>query len=285
MGSNNLLFIRSGELIVGQKVSGNKTIEPALGKKFKTRLSFKVEKDESGEANKSKIQIYNLSNDSRAFIERENMICFLKAGYEGSISTIFFGDIDNENGISTKRSGPDIITTIEAGDVEESLRTANVQIGLSAGALNTQAIKAATDALQVPIGYVGNIPSVKFQSGFSYSGSAKTLLNQLMKQVDLNWSIQDGEFQVMARKETDLVPAIKLNKDTGLINTPTKSKNDKIEFTSLLHPGLRPGRRAEIQSSFFNNGDPLIVKIGKVVIEGDTHEGKWQSFCEGVTIG
>ena len=285
MASGDLLFIRQGELIVGPK-SGfvNSRVQPLNARIFRTRLNFKVKLDGGSNANKAKINIYNLSEASRTFIEQKDMVVFLQVGFESTgLSNLFFGDIDDKNGIHSKRTGPDIITTIEAGDAEKTLREANIHIGFSKGSTNIQAIERAARKLLVSTSFQTDIKKITYQKGFSYAGSANDLLDKMGKQAGFEWSIQNGELLILSPGETDGQESVVISKDTGLIGFPVKTQ-DKVEFTSLLNPAIRPGRAIKVESQIFLDGSGAIVKTDKADFDGDTHEGKWDVKVEGTII-
>jgi hypothetical protein len=281
MAFENSLYLRKAELIVGPKVTAtNGPVQPSNALSFKTRISFEGEQDETSNANKIKISIYNLSEASRTFLEQKNMVVFLKVGYEATgLTTLFFGDIDAENGIHVKRQGPDIITTIEAGDAEKAIRETNINIGLSPGATNKQIIEMAKSKLNLSNAFETTVKEVKFQSGFTYSGSAKKLMDDLGKQAGFNWSVQNGELFILDPKGTDQQVAVLLSQETGLIGYPTKTQ-DKVEFVSLLNPDIRPGRAVRIESKIFPGG--VNLKVQKTSFKGDTHSGEWIVKGEGV---
>lgn len=270
--SESLLFLRKVELIVGQKVAfTNGPVEPVDAIQFNTRVKFKVELDDSGNANKATITVYNLSEESKAFLEKENGIVFLNVGYQDSVSNLFFGDIQN---VEEKRTGPDILTTLECGDAEKILREANIQIGLGPGATNRQVIDAAIAKLKIAKGYQTEIPEKTYQSGFSYSGPVKALLDEQFKSVDLSWSIQGGELQVTEKDKSDQQIAVEISKDSGLIGSVTKTK-DGAKFKSLINTDLRPGRAVVINSKRFLDGSGVNGKITKTVFDGDSNDGAY----------
>jgi hypothetical protein len=282
MASEDYLFLRKAELIVGPKVSAtNGPVEPVFARVFKTRINFEVGQDSSGNANKAKIKVYNLSEESRTFLEQKDLVCFLMVGYESTgLSTLFFGDIDEKNGIHVERSGPDIIVTIEAGDAEKTIRESNIQLGLAQGATNLQIIEQAASKLLVSTAFKTTIKSITYQNGFSYSGSVKKLLNQMGEQAGFEWSVQNGELLILGPAETDKQEAIFLSKETGLIGFPTKTQ-DKVEFISLLNPKIRPGRAVRLESQIFLKDSGANVKVEKTTFSGDTQEGSWQVKVEG----
>lgn len=285
MSNSDVLFLRQGELIVGPKVtSTNGPIEPVNARVFRTRIGFSITFDGSSNANKAKIRVYNLSPDSRTFLEQKDMVCFLNVGYEsGELQNLFFGDIDDKNGIHVERNGPDIITTIEAGDAEKTLRTARINIGLAAGATNRQVITEAVKQLNVSISSIETIPLRTFQNGYSFIGQAKDVLDIEFKKVGLNWNIQNGELLVLSPGKTDQQVAVVVSPKTGLIGFPTKTQ-DKVIFKSLLNPAIRPGRAIILESQIFKDGQGATVKTNKATFEGDTHQGSWSVEVEGKII-
>lgn len=295
----NRLFLRSAELIVGTKSAGSRAnVVPADARVILNRLKFSVEKSSESNANKATISIFNLSQDTRNFLEKSDNIVILRAGYEDNISTIFFGDITKG---THKRNGPDLVTDIECGDGEFALRDATVNIGLGPGATNTQIINTAIGAitsLSVSKGFVDTIPKVTYSQGFTYSGTAKALLKDQLKQVGMEFHIQDGELNVLFPTKTDEQLAIEITQDTGLVGFPTKTK-EGVDFVSLLNPFLRPGRAVKIESKQFQGAfgsqsgvasNSLVhsgstVRVRRVVHDGDTDEGTWLSKVECVTVG
>ena len=110
----------------------------------------------------------------------------------------------------------------------------------------------------------------------------------------LEWSIQEGQLQVLPPDEGSDEDVVVLSAATGLIGTINKTKvvnqslltkkdgkliNAGISCTSLLNPDIRPGRRIKIESSFRPdlNG---IYRVIKVKHTGDTHAQPWYSEIE-----
>ncbi len=292
------LYLRKGELIVGKRVKASKSnLEPQDALIFQNRLRFTVEKTDTSEANKAKISIYNLSPDSRSFIEDEDdLIVFLRVGYVGSIATAFFGDVVRGE---TSREGPDILTTIECGDQEKLLQTAHIELGIGPGATNIQLFNLAAEKLGITLGVISGLTEIVYSNGYSFSGQASKLLDVLTKQLNVKWSIQDGELMVLPKEKAESEFAVLVTPNSGLVGNPTKTK-DGIQFKSLLNPGIRPGKAVkleskEIQGAFKGDAkkiassavkDSSIILISsKVTHEGDTHEGSWLTTVEGIIPG
>lgn len=281
---NDYLFLRSAELIIGEKVkTTNGPIEPPSARKYEGfRISFKVEKNDKGKPNKTVIKIYNLNRDSLSFLERENLIVFLRTSYAGkeNLSTLFFGDLIRFN---EERNGPDIITNLECGDAEEVLRTANIQVGFGPNVKNTQIFKQAADKLLVSVRFIDPLPEKVFANGFSFSGQVSKLLDQLTTQVGYKWSIQNGELLVLGPKTTDKTTAVFLGPDSGLIGYPTKTK-DGVECEALLNADIAPGKAVVVESARFMKGAAITIKVNTTVHEGDTGGDKWTVKIEGEIV-
>lgn len=313
MSDGALLYLREAELIIGPKEQAAPK-EPSLAKRYGSRLvrdkvdpsryssgfriAFNVDKTASSNANKSTISLYNISQESRNFLEEKALVLFLKAGYEGNISTIFFGDVIERR---TARQGADVVTTLECGDQEQLIATANVQIGLQKGATNIQVFRAAAEALglTIPARQLASIPQRQFAKGFSFTGTAKQLLDEQVDKVKFTWSIQDGEIQVLPLTMPTEAIAVLISQDTGLIDYPTKAV-DGLKFKSLLNPELRIGRACKVQSKQFQGvfgakagaaASSALEDAGGLVIArkvqhvGDTDEGEWSTTVEGQAPG
>ena len=288
----NALFIRAHELIIGPRVLGAKVpIEPATARKFLNRLVFTIEKTTTPNPNKSKISIYNISQDSRNFLEQENMIVFLKAGFNNEPKNIFLGEILRRE---ASRKGPDIIYTLELGDTEKIISQAFLSISLGPGATNVQVLNLAAAKLGLSISILKGITVKTFVHGYSENKLAADIITEQTKNIGLEWNIQDGELRILPRDQTDGEEAVVISKETGLIGFVTKTQAG-IKFKSLLNADIRPGRATQVISSQFQgqtgpsanllasaslikSGD--ITKCRRVIFTGDTREGKWEADVE-----
>lgn len=295
MSMNDFLFIRRGEVIIGPRVSfSNGPIVPTDAIKFGSyldeegvlksglRIKFEIGKDDGEESNKAKISIYNISPESRAFLEKKNLVIFLNVGYAETMRNVFFADVKR---VMDKREGADVVTTLEVGDSETVIRESFISLGLAAGCTNLQIIDQAIKVLNLPVAYKTQIKEIKYNQGFSFAGLASKLLTQICKQSQVFWSVQDGELVFTKSKEVDNVQteAPLISSETGLLNIPTKDEKG-IKFECLINPGIRPNRAVVVQSKFFMGGQGIRVKVLKVEISGDTHEGDWKYKIESEVI-
>jgi len=259
------------------------------GKLFRDlRVAFRIEKSLESTPNSASISIYNLSEGSRSLVEQDGAVIQLRAGYGENVKLLFIGDIART---TTKRSGGDIITEVEAGDGEFAYQNATANVSLGPGAKYSQVFQALGNRLGLTQGTVKiTNPNDQFQQGYSYSGAARDALDILTEKQGLEWNIQDGQLQVLPADVTTDDLVIVLNPGSGLVGSPFKTKilrpdlarvgkgkeESGVSATSLLNPEIRPGRRVQVESQFVNG----VFKVEKVTHSGDTHSTQFYSEVE-----
>lgn len=247
-----------------------------LGKSFDGfRIKFKIIKTSDSSPNKSNIQIYNMTKETRALTEKKGLVFILKAGYETSEEKIFSGDVARA---ITELDGPDYVTTFEAGDGEKAFQTARLEKSFQEGSDIKDIFAEVIGSLGQTIKDVTSIKSQKINNGVTLSGLSRNHMNELAEKHGLEWSIQDGGVQVLEKNKSTKETAILLNSNTGLIGVPKKKEDGSIDVVSLLQPKIKPGRLIKIESNFLT-GEYVCRKVTHV---GDTHGQEWYSQIEAV---
>lgn len=246
------------------------------------RVKFDIDKNMIGSSNKSKIEIYNLSTQSRMAIKK-GYVLQLNAGYNGLIEQLFVGNVVTP---ISKRKDADIITEIECGDGESSITFARLDKSYGAGVKLSdilqdvaRAMGSATtyNPLATNAGIAVGIPDLVFNKGFVASGACRDSLDKLLKPQGLEWSIQNGNLNIIPITAYNGASAIIVSSDTGMIGVP--SQNDFFtQFESLLNPKLVPGQLIKMESE--NTALNGFYKIRRSHFEGDSHDTKWQVSCE-----
>lgn len=267
------LYLRSGELIIKPKIG--------IQKKFANlRINFNIEKTSESYSNKAAIKIYNLSKDSRTFVEQKDAKMILQVGYSPFLEQVYIGDIRKSK---SERQGPDWVTTLEGGDGEEALENTTVDKSYKPNTSFKAIIVDLLQSLGLPIG--SQDPTVGATdialNGFSVSGKTKDAIDDLAAKYDFEWSVQDGNVILVKKAAATFDQAVLLTSTTGLIQNVQKREDGGIEFRALIQPALRPGRLVSIKSDDVTG----FFKCRKVTIEGDTHEGGWECHCEAEKLG
>lgn len=248
-------------------------------------FSFTVTKSLDREPNTAEVKIFGLSESSRQSVEQaEDQRVRLEAGYEigDGTSVIFEGNL--RKGSST-RTGPDVITTVEAGDGERAYRGARVNRSFGPGTSLRAVIEALGDALGVG---TGNLPETAsgadfeglgdtFEEGVVISGAAREELSGLLDSAGIEWSVQNGNLQLLSRRRALDATAIRLSAQTGLIESPSIDSEGVMNAKALLISEIFPGRKVEIVSDFVSG----FYRVTKATYVGDTAGTDWFVNIEG----
>lgn len=268
------------------------------------RVRFDIEKNMLGISNKCKIELINLSIPSRQSIKKGYVIQ-LQAGYSGLVETLFIGNVITP---ASLRKEADIVTSLECGDGESSIAFARLDKSYGAGVTLAQILSDLATAMGTVTDYspaatnagiVLGIPNVVYNKGFVAHGTCADTLNKLCHPLALEWSVQNGNLNIIPIKQNagnvayvvssgvtagvdaqgNPTSIFNPNDATGLIGVPS-ANNDFVQFTCLLNPKLVPGVLVKLQSE--NTSLNGFYKIRKSHFEGDTHDQKWQVTCEAI---
>ena len=262
------------------------------------KITFSIEKNFIGTPNTTKFEIYNLSLETRSSIKAGDVL-ELKAGYNGLIDRIFFGQIGIA-GVKSVRSGPNIITTIECYDGGGAIIMSRINKSYPPGIRLYQIVEDIlkemsfeTDYNPSPIdsGLIMNLPDITFPRGKSINSSCKDALNSLLKDQGIEWSVQNNSLVILPIGKSSNQVAIELSKQTGLVGVPTRN-GMYFEIQALLNPQLKPGVAIKLVTDAvaynMNTGRNeqlagfYIVKIVKY--SGDTYGSDWTATCQCMPI-
>lgn len=250
------------------------------------RISFEIKKTNKSNANTAKIEITNLSQNTRSKLREFDALCRLSAGYEdeGGATLLFVGYSQH---ILNKRQPPDIVTQIEAQDGIRNLREGRVNISYAAGTSAQSIVNRLTQELNYPVRQNVNVVG-NFSGGYIFNGRAKDAMDEVLSRFDFQWGIVNNEIQIFPRGSSIDDVAVLLSPQTGLVNAPERCnhKNGQLEkaekdepewkLTSLLNPRLNPGGLVDVRSKDITG----VFKIDTVRHYGDTRGNEWYSEIE-----
>jgi hypothetical protein len=200
----------------------------------------------------------------------------LEAGYPESLEIVAAGDITKA---VSRHESPDWITSVESGDGQTALREEHLDLSWAPGTPFQAVIAQAVKALGVTAGPSLFAVTDVAAGGFSFSGTAKNLMDVLAKRFDLNWSIQDGAVQVHDKGKPVPGIAVVISGENGLVGNVIKTDKG-IEFKTLLNGEIKPGKFLSIVTSTLKG----FYVARRVVLDGDTHDGPWFSMVEAEPI-
>jgi hypothetical protein len=268
------------------------------------RISFEVNKSVEASENSARIQIYNLSDTTRARLSDEadrfdekGIIrrIVLEAGYVEDVRQIFVGD---KAWIGHARQGTDWITTIDSLDGVKAL-SKPLSKSFKPNITATSIINEIKDQAglvwdQLKGGDVQQaLDTLVYGSGKALSGSVRKELDAIADDAGLEYSVQDGEllFHVpdgdspntglrltgesglLGLPETFLDPARKTSptkKSGKATDSPFGKNKTLVRGKALLNGRIQPGRRMELD---LQNSRWGLFRAIRVQHAGDTHGG------------
>lgn len=271
------LFGRVTRIKITPKVGDVVTIQGKSIDKDGFDLSFDIEKNLQTTPNKAKFTIYNLPDDVRAKLQlKDDDAIEFEAGYKTTSAVVFRGNVTH---VIHYLDGADWVSVIEAGEGHKAYRKSYVAKSYGAGTpfkTVVEDIVKTFEGFKVTPAITKAISAVSktFPDGMTIDGKSADVLNKVLKQGGLEFSIQGNEIQ-MVKEDTRAsdAPAIRLDYTSGLVGVPQlgeKEGKPTISFDSLIQPGLVPGRKVEID---WEGGKPKTVVCTVVKIVGDNGFG------------
>jgi hypothetical protein len=258
-------------------------------------IAFQVKKNLKAESNTARIQIYNLAEGTRNKILEKNRRVQIHAGYEegDGYKLLFDGSIMT---VDHLREVPDRVTRIEANDGEKALRETHVSVSYAQNASADRILKDLIKAMGLPEKFVTSPKAKKLLQGFVHHGPGKDALEKICRSLGLEYSIQNGQIQVLEQGKTDNSPqrGILITPDSGLVGSPERIRQIKDDpkaekkpegwrIRCLLQPTLNPGSWVAVQSEAI----PKVTafRIESVEHSGNNIRGPWESVIETTDAG
>lgn len=259
------------------------------------KLTFKVQKDGTGKPNTAELEIWNLSQETRAALQTKYLPTSIMAGYGENIGLIFNGKMRNPQ---PQRQGTDIITKLQAGDGEQEIRTSRINKSYAGGTklvavfkdivktikdkgINTKDAEKIFDKIKL------NGDMKEFATKFIASGLSWDVFQKLLATSGYEASVQDGNLLVVEKGKTTQDDAVLLNYQTGLIGSPEPGEKGIVKVRSLLNHTIYPGRKLQIQGQVNSKGEfglDGFFKCKNVIFIGDTKGNDWYADVEALPL-
>jgi hypothetical protein len=283
------LYNRSAVLTVARPYRGEYfATEPNAVLIRDLRVVFSIEKRIDAQPNTCTVLVYNLNKQSRAEFQRKPLYVTLDVGHDGNLRRIFSGDL--RFGSSMYR-GTEYETKLTLGDGDRAINHARVNRSFPAGTSAATVLKETAQAmgLRVP----KNVADARelldqFGKGITLHGHASNEMTKILSAKGMQWSLQDGELQILRDTDVRADQAIVITYDgTGSgIESPELAPPDKpgesprLNAKCLLDSRIRPGGRVMIKSRDLDG----LFRVTRVMHEGDTFGEQWTTTIEGTPL-
>jgi len=291
------LFTRSISLTIGfedntqDPITGTFNADAQTGRDISGfDMEFVVEKSlKPTEPNTLQLKVYNFADTTRKAISSSPKLTVkLEAGYAGGTTQLFFAET---RAAWTTREGPDYLTHIESTDSiarPTGVRmTKKIQPGSIVGTLYqtlgpkvplAQAFSAITKQLGIGNGNLqaalANLhgTSLSAVNGAALTGNGAQRMTDLCRSAGLEWSIQDGQLQLInIGQALANTSAIQIQDSTGMIDSPSVDSAGILSCKTLLIPGLLPGVLVVVDSLFLQGA----YRVEKARYSGTTFGNDW----------
>ncbi len=246
------------------------------------RVGFTVKKSLKKSANTAEVAVYNLAKETRTRLEAMSGVSVeIYAGYDGNNALIFRGELRDV--YSRPEQDGSWVTVLRSADGDRALREGRTNYGQRPGVSVGRVVQQLTTDLGVGIGNAakalatGNIAGIgsAFGKGLVLSGSTQAQMDKLMSSTGNEWSIQDGELQVLPAGGALQTSMTVLSPLTGLVGTPEVQdkgkKKGKAQIRARILPDLNPGQLVAVESATVNGA----WRIDETSYIGDTHGEDW----------
>lgn len=285
-------FNRTYRLLVGPAGREGVEITPPI------RITFDIEKTTAEEPNVIKIRIHNLKPERRREFEAKDLRVRLYAGYaeEDGALLMCAGSIVDAFSFA---DGPTWVTELHVRDGYAEIRDTAVSLSYNAGAVSSAILKDISGQMGLPLLLGEDVPERSWANGFSFYGPARSALHKVTAGAGAEWSIQNQELQIVAKKGVTRRQAFVLAADSGLVGHPQRTSENAREkakvkdlttgddarlvsakqqrhgwrVTSLLLPTLNPGDLVMSESRTFQG----FWRVESLQHTGDSEQGDWQT--------
>lgn len=253
------------------------------------RITFSSTKTWKQEPNTCDLKVYNLSPTMRAQLSQAKLPTIkLAAGYGGddNLTQIFYGQALHVEHTIPDNSG-DILTTISTSDGGDQKQKGRIHVSFGPGTTTSAILKRVVQELGIKEGNLSQVTrdldaGIKasiYAAGVTISGAAGEELGHICRSCGYDYSIQDGQLQMLKIGTARDNFVVELSESSGLIGSPTISNKGVVSGTCLIFKAgqgldLVPGRRLHIVSEFLRGS----FIIAKTEMKGDNFADDW--YCD-----
>jgi hypothetical protein len=262
------------------------------------RITFDVEKNAAEEPNVHTIRIFNLQPDRRREFEENDLRVRLYAGYAEEDGALLMAAGTVVDAFSFF-DGPDVVTELRVADGYAEIRDTAVSLGYAEGVVSSAILRELAGQMGLPLLLGEDVPERSWANGFSFYGPARAALHKVVAGTGAEWSIQNQELQVVAKRGVTRRQAFVLAADSGLVGYPERTSENAREkakvkdlttgndarlvsarqqrqgwrVTSLLLPMINPGDLVKMESRTVTG----FWRAESVHHQGDSDGGDWQT--------
>ena len=257
------------------------------------RIKFEITKSYNPRENIGRIEIWNLSLETRNQITASNSLVRLFAGYEKfkGLLEIAQGDITN---VRHNRNKTDTVTQIYLEEGYSVLRLNPVSFSFKGEVGLKEILSKIAEDTDLYFKLVHIEDSMSVTGGYSAIGGLDVVLNEMAVVFEFTWSMQSGIIILKGKKVETGTEVMMLSPASGLILNPESVKKisvrlvddddplpqDTYAIQSLMQPHLQVYDTIVVKSPSLNGN----FQIQKISHTADSRGNDWYSNMEVIAI-
>lgn len=230
-------------------------------------MDFDILAHRGSKPNIAKIVVQNLSETTRNLISADHQGLEFFAGYGDDDPVLIFRGTTVNVAHQKPTPGTTWYTEIHALEGEKEMKSAVFNKSYESGIEVRQIIEDVSKSMGLPTEIDFFEVADVLSESMALSGLARDVLDQLTRDYDLQWSIQQGTLEVtpFLSSVSSQPTAVVLSSDTGMIESPILTERQPagrkkkkgagasrmipgVKAVSLLNPEIRPNRIIEIRA-------------------------------------
>lgn len=214
-------------------------------------IGFSVPFDDKAEPSFPDITIYNLSQETAAFI-KVGMELILNAGYESNVGNILVGTISERYG--NIADGVNTVFKLKVTPDVEVLLRKTIEVAYAPGILASQVAADLLRRVDLEVGTIVLTNDICYTDGKIISGTIQAALERIARETN-SWYYTRSNIVFINTNVYELDTGFLLRPDTGLIGSPEMIDIDGqtgYKITSLLNPMLTVGSVFRLESRYVN---------------------------------
>lgn len=273
-------YLRSVRVTVGDTAEAVLINGPQAPEDLLVR--FRVKREATATPADGVIEVYNLQERTETRIRERGERVILEAGYGGTLSPIFDGDVRR---VRRKREGLDRITRIFVGGSVAAQSRAIFMRSYEGAVAVRDIVRDGVAALGLTLGPLDLIPEDAVEVDFRYNGPARLMLTWRLHPLGIQWYEDSGvvRFSRFGMTEDDRLQGVLVSERSGMIGTPEVT-DDGVKVRSLLDSRLRIDTRFRIESTEVEEAS-RVWKCVMVEHRGDNREGAFETVADGRPLG
>lgn len=266
-------------------------------------VHFSLEKSDSESGNTGTLTISNLSREHKGILNEKGCVVEIRAGYMGSLNTIFIGGVEETTETLTNADRDLEISLIDGfSNFDKPVSVSLNDVVTCGTALEFIKEQMGIESVLITERAAERLEAAKYDNGYCHVGKGKAAIHNLCQKSGTTFTLQDGVLQIYVQGEGVTEQLFVLNAASGLISIPKKITISETGTGTAAHDesgdstiekGI-PGYEVE----YFLNGSVGIndliklessvisgvFRIQSITYEGDNYNGDWKCISKIVEV-